>query len=109
MTQRPLSVRVFVESEPLPLSDLDALPWPSNQGIHSTISYVDQLPRRRHWSTTLGKLLFLPRTGMVVVPYELYTLGAYVAVVRGTDTYPVGGYNLCVGDAELETSMEVAL
>lgn len=76
----------------------------------STVDYCALLPRRRYSHEARGSVLLLPRTGLVVVPFEeLKGGGWYVAVVEGHGAYPVGGYHLHACDAEIETAVELSL
>lgn len=54
-----------------------------------------------------GMILFLPRSGLIITPTRIVAGGWYCAVVRGTTTYPRGGYNLHVSDWELYRAEEV--
>lgn len=56
-----------------------------------------------------GKILQVPRTNVIVVPYEQRPGGFTCVVVRGNESYPVGGYDILVSDADLKRSIEVAL
>lgn len=85
------------------------IPDPRALGI-STIDYCKLLPRRRYSHEARGRVLLLPGSGLVVVPFEeLKGGGWYVAVVEGHGSYPVGGYHLHVGAAEIETAVELTL
>ncbi|MET4143830.1 hypothetical protein [Arthrobacter sp. UYCo732] len=84
-------------------------PDPRANGI-STNDYCALLPRRRHSYQGRGLVLLLPRTGLVVVPFEeLKGGGWYVAVVEGHGSYPVGGHHVYASDAEIETAVELGL
>lgn len=57
-----------------------------------------------------GKILMLPRTGMVIVPFEMTEAGWYVvSLYDPTGAYPPSGYNIFVGLAEIETARELSL
>jgi hypothetical protein len=76
----------------------------------STNDYCALLPRRRYEHEARGRILLLPRTGLVVVPFEeLKDGGWYVAVVEGRGAYPVGGYHLYASKVEIETAIELTL
>lgn len=52
-----------------------------------------------------GLLLRMPRTGIVAVPIEQTTGGWYCVIVKSDHaSYPVGGYNIYVSDAELDAA-----
>lgn len=48
-----------------------------------------------------GKILKL-KTGIIIVPFELKEYGYVCVVVKGNENYPVGGYNICVSDKQIE-------
>lgn len=84
-------------------------PDPRANGI-STNDYVALLPRRRYSHEAQGKVLLLPSSGLVVVPFERRKGGGWtVVVVEGHGANPVGGYNLVPSDGEIETAIEVRL
>ena len=63
------------------------------------------LPKQRHSYQAKGLLLLVPRTKMVMVPHHIVKGGWNCVVVKGNDTYPVGGYDLYVSDIEIETAI----
>lgn len=66
------------------------------------------LPQERtHTHDMQGRLLLLPRTGLIVVPYKTNGIGYDVVIVSGDGTYPRGGYNLHVSDLEMQTAVEL--
>lgn len=76
----------------------------------STTDYCKLLPRRRYSHEARGRVLLMPRTGLVIVPYEETKGGGwYVTVVEGHGSYPVGGYNLFISADEIETAVELTL
>lgn len=83
-------------------------PDPRAAGI-STNEYCKLLPKQRYTHEAQGLILLLPSSGLVVVPFKEHTGGWDVVVVVGFGSYPVGGYNLSVGDAEIETAVELSL
>jgi hypothetical protein len=84
-------------------------PDPRANGI-STNDYCAMLPKQRYSHEAQGKILLLPSSGLVVVPFEMLKGGGWrVVVVDGFGSYPVGGYHLVIGDAETETAIELAL
>lgn len=83
-------------------------PDPRANGI-STHDYCALLPRQRYTHEAQGQILLLPSSGLVVVPFKEHIGGWDVVVVDGHGSYPVGGYNLSVGDAEIETAIELTL
>lgn len=74
----------------------------------STIDYCARLPRRRWSHQAKGLILELPRTGMVVAPFEMHDHGWNVVVVVGdrAGVYRPDGYSLFVGNDEIETAIE---
>lgn len=74
----------------------------------STLDYCAKLPRTLWGHAAKGRLLLMPRTEMVVVPFQMAggsgTGGWNCVVVRGNQTYPRGGYELFVGMEEIETA-----
>mgnify|MGYP006361548937 CR=1 FL=1 len=83
-------------------------PDPRANGI-STNDYCKLLPKQRYTHEAQGLILMLPSSGLVVVPFHEHTGGWDVVVVEGFGSYPVGGYHLSVGDAEIETAIELTL
>lgn len=83
-------------------------PDPRAVGI-SINDYCKLLPKQRYAHEAQGKILLLPSSGLVVVPFKEHTGGWDVVVVEGFGSYPVGGYHLSVGDGEIETAIELAL
>lgn len=83
-------------------------PDPRADGI-SINDYVALLPRRRYSHLAQGKILLLPRTGLVVVPFREHSGGWDAVVVDGYGNYPVGGYHLSISDGEIETAIELTL
>lgn len=80
----------------------------------STNRYTDELlrhhGRQRHSHEAKGRLLLLPRTGLVVVPFEMTTGAGWNVVVVRSDAagvYQPDGYSLYVGDREIETAAEL--
>lgn len=90
------------------MSPMTHTPDPRAEGL-STNDYCKLLPRRRHSHEGRGKILLLPSSGLVVVPFQEHTGGWDVTVVEGHGSYPVGGHHLSVGDAEIETAIELSL
>jgi hypothetical protein len=56
---------------------------------------------REHVHDVKGFVLYFPRTGLVMVPYEMTRGGWNCVVVVGNETYPRGGYDLFVSDEEI--------
>lgn len=83
-------------------------PDPRAAGI-STIDYCKLLPKRRGAHDAKGKLLFFPRTGMVMVPCVSHRWRWSCVVVVGNQagTYTPSGYSLDIGDEEIETAIEI--
>ena len=75
----------------------------------STSDYCARLPQRQHGYEVKGWILYLPRTGITVVPNEPRS-GGWDCTVVGADpagVYPVGGYNLFVGRAEIRCAFKL--
>ena len=84
--------------------------WPKQEPGVSANEYLALLPRRRHPSSARGLVLFLPRTGVIVVPHSRQFSGWTVTVVGGSSgTYRPGGYDLFVGDREITTAIKVGV
>lgn len=84
-------------------------PDPRADGI-STNDYCELLTKQRYAHEARGRILLLPSSGLVVVPFEERKGGGWtVVVVEGFGSYPVGGYHLVICDAEAETAIELAL
>ena len=83
-------------------------PDPRAVGI-SINDYCALLPKQRYTHEAQGQILQLPSSGLVVVPFKEHIGGWDVVVVDGFGSYPVGGYHLSVGDAEIETAIELTL
>jgi hypothetical protein len=77
----------------------------------SANAVLHELPvQRRHTHDVRGMLLFLPRTGLVVTPFQLYGDGSWgCMVVVGDETYPRGGYDLFVSRWEIQRAVEVSM
>lgn len=75
----------------------------------STNEFYADAPKLRHSYEALGKLLLLPKSDLVVVPYDQSSGGWYVVVVRGSSIYPAGGHNLFVSNNEIESALEYTL
>lgn len=88
-------------------SDVDAArgPCPDHtEPGESTIDFCAKLPKTLWGYAAKGRLLLMPRTEMVVVPFQLTGDGWNCVVVRGNQTYPRGGYELFFGMEEIETA-----
>lgn len=91
------------------MTDMSHTPDPRADGI-STNEYCALLPKQRYSHEARGRILLLPSSGLVVVPFEMNKGGGWtVAVVEGFGSYPVGGYHLAIGDAEVESAIELSL
>lgn len=77
--------------------------------VSSTSAFCDALPRRRDSYDAKGRILRLPRTGLVVVPFEQVGGGWSCVVVVGNDSYPRDGYCLFVSRVEIETAIELGV
>jgi hypothetical protein len=66
--------------------------------------------QRRHTHDVKGLLLFLPRTGLVVTPFQLREDGSWgCVVIVGNETYPRCGYDLLVSRWEIQRAVEVSV
>ena len=83
-------------------------PDPRAVGI-SINDYCALLPKQRYTHEAQGQILQLPCSGPVVGPFKEHIGGWDGVVVDGFGSYPVGGYHLSVGDAEIETAIELTL
>ena len=65
---------------------------------------------REHVHDVKGLVLYFPRTGLVMVPYEQVRGGWSCVVVVGNETYPRGGYDLFVSDDEIRraTALDIS-
>lgn len=72
----------------------------------SVANFCAMLPHRRSADTAGGLLLFIPRTGLTVVPMTRSSNGWTVAVVEGNESFQPGGYNLRLANVEIETAIE---
>jgi hypothetical protein len=72
----------------------------------STNAYCARQKKTLWTHAAKGRLLYLPRTEMIVVPFQMHSDGGWnVVVVRGNQTYPRGGYELSISPAEIETAI----
>ena len=68
---------------------------------------LEELPIvRQHVHDVKGLVLRFPRTGLVMVPYEMARSGWNCVVVVGNGAYPRGGYDLFVSDEEIKRAPE---
>lgn len=72
----------------------------------STNDFYTEAPKLRYSHEAHGKLLLLPKSGLVVVPFKQERGGWYAVVTKGNSTYPVGGHNLFISDVEIESALE---
>ncbi|WP_138418684.1 hypothetical protein [Sinomonas gamaensis] len=75
----------------------------------STNAYCSQLMKQRYSHEAQGLILLLPRTGLMVVPFAQNQHSWDAVVVEGSETYPRGGHHIAVGNAEIETALELPL
>lgn len=61
----------------------------------------------REWP--LGFVLWLPRVGVAVVPFEYRNPGWNCIVVKGNEAYGVGGYSLSISDDEIRRAERIIL
>lgn len=75
---------------------------------HESINeWCERMPMRQYSYQVKGWVLYFPRTGLVMVPANQVHHGWECVVVKGNATYPVGGYDLFVGDREIERAVRV--
>lgn len=90
-------------------SSIDASrgPCPNNQEPGQTLTQYCAARRRTLWThAAKGRLLYLPRTEMIVCPFQQTPAGDWnCTVVRGNQTYPRGGYELLIFKDEIETAV----
>lgn len=89
--------------------DLRRGPCPNNQTVGQTQSEYFASRKRTLWShAAKGRLLYLPRTEMVVCPFQMSKGGDWnCLVVRGNQTYPRGGYEVLIFKDEIETAVVI--
>lgn len=82
---------------------------PGNPTGLSINDYCALLPKRRWSHEAKSKLLYMPRNGMVLVPFEMVRGGGWNAVVAYSDhpSYQPDGYSVFVSEMEIETAIEV--
>lgn len=69
---------------------------------------LENYPVRRAWAHDVkGRVLLMPRTGLVAVPFEDTNTGWNCVVVKGNGTYPVGGHNIYVSNREILRGVEL--
>lgn len=68
--------------------------------------FYEDAPKLRYSHQAKGKLLLLPKTGLVVAPYKDERGGWYAVVVRGNSMYTSEGHNLFIPDVEIESALE---
>lgn len=88
-------------------ADLARGACPNNQEVGQSQTEYFALRKRSLWShAAKGRLLYLPRTEMIVVPFQMTPAGDWnCLVVRGNQTYPRGGYELLLFRDEIETAV----
>ncbi|MGN6325774.1 hypothetical protein [Pseudolysinimonas sp.] len=78
-----------------------------------------ELPEQRFYTHDVkGMLLLLPRTGLIVVPFQesgdshwscVVVDGSAVTKEDGSHPYPRGGYHIDVSELELTTAIELTV
>jgi hypothetical protein len=71
------------------------------------LEFLQRLPRTRCTSGVRGQVLYLPRTGHTVVPFERHA-DRWLCIVVADPARPYHTPDLWVHDAEIETSLGVA-
>jgi hypothetical protein len=80
--------------------------------LSGATAYAANQPKRRWSHEAKGKVLWFPRTEMVMVPFQFHQDGSWSCVVVIADPkgiYTPGGYSLNVGQGEIETAIEIDL
>jgi hypothetical protein len=73
----------------------------------STLPLPPKHPNGWYAYDAQGRILRL-KTGLVVVPFTLHNGYWDVVIVEGNDTYPRGGYHICVFDEDLLAAEELS-
>lgn len=89
-----------------PIDPVELFNQLSTDSSISTNDFYADAPKLRHSHEALGKLLLLPKSELVVVPFKQGIGGWTAVVVKGNLTYPVGGHNLFISDNEIESALE---
>lgn len=94
-------------SDEISQADLKRGPCPNNQRIGQNQSEYFATRTRTLWShAAKGRLLYLPRTEMVVCPFQMTRDQDWnCLIVRGNQTYPRGGYEVLIFRDEIETAV----
>lgn len=94
-------------SDEISQADLGRGPCPNNQQVGQTQSQYFAARKRTLYShAAKGRLLYLPRTEMIVCPFQMTSAQDWnCVVVRGNQTYPRGGYEILIFKDEIETSV----
>jgi hypothetical protein len=87
--------------------DLGRGPCPNNQQVGQTqTQYFAGRPRTLWSHAAKGRLLYLPRTEMIVCPFQMTSSQDWnCLIVRGNQTYPRGGYEVLIFRDEIETAV----
>lgn len=93
-------------SDEISQADLGRGPCPNNQAVGQTQPQYFARMKRNLWThAAKGRLLYLPRTEMIVCPFQRSSDGAWnCLIVRGNQTYPRGGYEVVIYKDEIETA-----
>ena len=93
-------------SDEISTKDLQRGPCPNNQKIgQSQAQYFARRKRTLYSHAAKGRLLYLPRTEMIVCPFQRTRDGDWnCLIVRGNQTYPRGGYEVLIFKDEIETA-----
>jgi hypothetical protein len=65
--------------------------------------------QREYVHDVKGRILYLPRTGLVVVPVTQNSSGWDCVVVKGNGVYPVGGHDVAVSNREILRAIEATI
>jgi hypothetical protein len=93
-------------SDEISQADLARGACPNNQEVGQTqAQYFAALPRTVWTHAAKGRLLYCPRTEMIVCPFQMTPTGDWnCLIVRGNQTYPRGGYEILLFKDEIETA-----
>lgn len=92
-----------------PIDPVELFNQLSTDSSISTNDFYSDAPKLRYSHEAKGKLLLLPKSGLVVAPYNQGSDGWYAVVVRGNSVYTSSGHNLFIPDVEIESALEYEL
>lgn len=65
--------------------------------------------QRQYTHDVKGMVLYMPRTGLTLVPHTQHVGGWDCVVVDGNETYPRGGYDLFIPDNEIKRGIQATV